>query len=86
MEFSFYTFAWTFLIYSVRGWCTEVVFVALDTKQFDNRGYQRGPDCQIYGVGITLIVTCLEPFSSTRPVPARYALRPRHYAEKNISS
>lgn len=65
MEFSFYTFAWTFLIYSFLGWCTEVVFVALDTKQFDNRGFLRGPVCPIYGVGISLIVTCLAPFSGT---------------------
>ena len=63
MGFNFYVLSWMFLIYSFLGWCAEVVFVALDTKQFDNRGFLRGPVCPIYGVGITLILFCLKPFT-----------------------
>lgn len=65
MEFDFYVLSWMFLIYSFLGWCAEVIFVALDTKQFDNRGFLRGPVCPIYGVGITLILLCLKPFMNT---------------------
>ncbi len=65
MGFDVYVLSWMFLIYSFLGWCIEVVFVALDTKQFDNRGFLRGPVCPIYGVGITLILLCLHPFAET---------------------
>jgi uncharacterized membrane protein len=63
MGFDFYVLIWMFLIYSFLGWCAEVIFVALDTKSFDNRGFLRGPVCPIYGVGITLILFCLRPFT-----------------------
>ncbi|MFR8087481.1 MAG: putative ABC transporter permease [Lachnospirales bacterium] len=63
MGFNFYVLSWMFLIYSFLGWCAEVIFVAFDTKCFDNRGFLRGPVCPIYGVGITLILFCLRPFT-----------------------
>ncbi len=52
---------WFFLIYAFMGWCLEVVFAARTTHHFVNRGFLNGPYCPIYGVGVTLIVTLLEP-------------------------
>jgi len=54
------TLLWFFLIYAVMGWCLEVLFAALKTHQFVNRGFLNGPYCPIYGVGVTMIVTLLE--------------------------
>lgn len=65
MNFDFYTLIWLFLIYAFLGWCAEVVFVALDTKSFDNRGFLRGPVCPIYGVGVTGIALLLSPLAHT---------------------
>ena len=65
MDYSIYTLASLFLIYSFLGWCTEVIFVVLDTHAFDNRGFLRGPVCPIYGFGIILVVSCLNPLAGT---------------------
>ena len=65
MDYSIYTLASLFLIYSFLGWCAEVIFVVLDTHAFDNRGFLRGPVCPIYGFGIILVVSCLNPLAGT---------------------
>ena len=65
MDYSIYTLASLFLIYSFLGWCAEVIFVVLDTHSFDNRGFLRGPVCPIYGFGIILVVSCLNPLAGT---------------------
>ena len=52
MDYSIYTLASLFLIYSFLGWCAEVIFVVLDTHAFDNRGFLRGPVCPIYGFNL----------------------------------
>ena len=49
-----YKYLLYFLIFSFLGWCAEVVFYAIRSGKFVNRGLARGPVCPIYGVGITL--------------------------------
>jgi len=55
---------WFFVIYAVLGWCLEVVFAGFLKHRFVNRGFLNGPYCPIYGIGVTLIVTLLEPVKS----------------------
>lgn len=50
-----------FVIYAFLGWCTEVVFAAVDTGKFVNRGFLNGPICPIYGFGVVIIVILLMP-------------------------
>lgn len=54
MYFGFYAFA---------GWCCEVVYAALMTGKFVNRGFLNGPVCPIYGFGMLLVITALTPLS-----------------------
>ena len=49
-----YKYLLYFLIFSFLGWCAEVVFAAIKTGRFVNRGLLCGPVCPIYGVGICL--------------------------------
>ena len=53
-----------FFVYGFLGWCTEVIFVAFKQHRFVNRGFLNGPICPIYGVGVTLVIACLEAFQS----------------------
>ena len=36
-----------FAVYAVLGWVTEVVFFALKTGEFVNRGFLNGPVCPL---------------------------------------
>ena len=51
-------------VYGFLGWCTEVIFAAFKQHRFVNRGFLNGPICPIYGVGVTLVIACLEAFQS----------------------
>ncbi|MFV0361593.1 MAG: putative ABC transporter permease [Suipraeoptans sp.] len=53
-----------FIIYGTIGWATEVVFAGFKERRFVNRGFLNGPICPIYGIGVTLVVTLVKPFSS----------------------
>lgn len=53
-----------FFVYGFLGWCTEVIFAAFKQRRFVNRGFLNGPICPIYGVGVTLVIACLEAFQS----------------------
>lgn len=53
-----------FFVYGFPGWCTEVIFAAFKQHRFVNRGFLNGPICPIYGVGVTLVIACLEAFQS----------------------
>ena len=53
-----------FFVYGFLGWCTEVIFAAFKQHRFVNRGVLNGPICPIYGVGVTLVIACLEAFQS----------------------
>ncbi len=55
-------FAWIFLIYGFLGWCTEVVFAAVNSGKFVNRGFLNGPICPIYGFCVLTVVKLLHPF------------------------
>ncbi|MFR1518016.1 MAG: putative ABC transporter permease [Clostridia bacterium] len=55
--------AWIFLIYAFLGWCTEVVFAAVNSGKFVNRGFLNGPVCPIYGFGVLTVVRLLRPFT-----------------------
>ena len=62
--FSFYQLLLFYFIYAFLGWVTEVIFATLKTGKFVNRGFLNGPLCPIYGVGVVLILICLEPIKS----------------------
>jgi uncharacterized membrane protein len=53
-----------FIIYAFLGWCTEVVYAAVNTGTFVNRGFLNGPVCPIYGFGIAAITALLAPVSN----------------------
>jgi len=52
---------WYFFIYAFLGWCTEVIYAAVKTGKFVNRGFLNGPYCSIYGLGVILVIYLLEP-------------------------
>ena len=47
-----YHWLWIFFLYAFLGWCSEVVFAAVKTGTFVNRGFLLGPVCPIYGMGV----------------------------------
>lgn len=55
-----YHLAAFFFIYSLLGWCAEVVYAAVKNGRFINRGFLNGPICPIYGVGVVAVIYCLE--------------------------
>lgn len=44
-----------FFVFSVLGWCMEVVLKYLEFHRFINRGFLIGPYCPIYGSGVVFI-------------------------------
>lgn len=58
LGYSLYELFWFFTIYSVLGWCSEVIFCTVNTGKLVNRGFLNGPVCPIYGFGM-LIVLCV---------------------------
>ena len=56
-----YLFLWIFFAYAFLGWCTEVSYAALLRGRFVNRGFLNGPVCPIYGFGVVIVLSCLEP-------------------------
>lgn len=59
--FTVYQLFWYFCIYSVLGWCTEVVFCTVNTGKWVNRGFLNGPVCPIYGFGVLIVLCVLTP-------------------------
>ncbi len=53
-----------FFFYGIFGWCTEVAFAAVKERKFVNRGFLNGPICPIYGVGVVVVVSFLEPLEN----------------------
>ncbi len=45
-------YIWTFILFSIAGWILEVVFHAISSGKFINRGFLNGPWCPIYGIGV----------------------------------
>ena len=56
MIFSAYQVIFFFFIYAFLGWCTEVIYAAVNSGQFVNRGFLNGPYCPIYGFGVVTVV------------------------------
>ena len=52
-----------FFVYTFFGWCTEVIFAALTTGKFVNRGFLAGPVCPVYGFGMVAVVLALRPIA-----------------------
>ncbi len=50
-----------FAAYAIMGWISEVIFAALKTGRFVNRGFLNGPLCPIYGFGVVAVVLALWP-------------------------
>ncbi len=59
---SWYVLLWIFFIYAFLGWCSEVVFAAVKSGDFVNRGFLLGPVCPIYGLGLLFVLLLLSPF------------------------
>ncbi len=57
-----------FFAYSLLGWCCEVVFAAVNSGKFVNRGFLSGPVCPIYGYGILLSAAALQPLMDNLPL------------------
>ena len=51
-----------FLIYSIIGWCIEVVNSFIKEKKFVNRGFLLGPYCPIYGYSAIIMIFYLEQY------------------------
>ena len=45
-----------FLIYSVIGWITEVIYQAVAKGNITNRGFLNGPVCPVYGFGVIAVL------------------------------
>ncbi len=62
-----YLLCWCFFVYAFLGWCAEVGYAALETGRFVNRGFLNGPACPIYGCGVVIVLSCLEPLKNNLP-------------------
>lgn len=60
---TFYELVWNFLIYSVAGWCVEVIFHAITFHRVINRGFLNGPVCPVYGFGVVVVFGVLNVVS-----------------------
>ncbi len=50
-----------FMFYAIVGWCVEVIYHAVTTGKFINRGFLNGPVCPIYGIGSVIVILALTP-------------------------
>ncbi len=56
-----------FFVYGLMGWCAEVAFAAVNSRQLVNRGFLNGPSCPIYGFGMVALLLALGPRQSSAP-------------------
>lgn len=56
-----------FFAYGLLGWCVEVAFAAVNSRQLVNRGFLNGPVCPIYGVGMVCLLAVLGPRQGSVP-------------------
>lgn len=61
--YTFFGYFLAFLLYSVIGWCIEVILGLVQNKKFVDRGFLLGPYCPIYGFGCILIVLLLQKYT-----------------------
>lgn len=55
-----YQLAWYFLLYSMIGWCLEVIYHAVSQGRVVNRGFLNGPVCPVYGFGMIGLLALTE--------------------------
>lgn len=60
MDLSYYFIL--YIIYSMIGWCIEVIDTLIESKKFVNRGFMIGPYCPIYGKGALLVILLLKNY------------------------
>lgn len=65
-----------FFVYAFLGWCVEVAYAAITTRELVNRGFLNGPICPIYGCGMTVMIAVLGRFTMPSSDMAWY---PRTY-------
>ncbi|WP_026884642.1 putative ABC transporter permease [Clostridium akagii] len=61
---SLYNVILYFTIYAFIGWCIEVVYAAIKTGEFVNRGFLNGPVCPIYGFGVVILIELITPIGN----------------------
>ena len=61
--YDFFGYFIMFLMYSIVGWCIEVMLTLINEKKFVDRGFLLGPYCPIYGYGMLLIVFLLKDYT-----------------------
>ncbi|WP_053984789.1 putative ABC transporter permease [Niameybacter massiliensis] len=59
---NFYINSLYFVLYSMLGWLSEVIYCSIPRKKFINRGFLNGPYCPVYGFGALLVIHFLWPF------------------------
>lgn len=73
-SYTWYQLLWYFLVYSLLGWCMEVVFCSVTEGHVVNRGFLNGPVCPIYGFGMTGILLLLQPLLKVNDLPHNVGL------------
>ena len=61
--YSLYQMFGIFCFWSVVGWVIEVADMAIETREFQNRGFLHLPFCPIYGLGMLSLNIILRSFS-----------------------
>lgn len=64
-DYTLYEMCHMFLFWSFVGWCIEVIYMTLETGEYQNRGFLNMPLCPIYGAGVLMVVTFFRPLSDT---------------------
>lgn len=54
-----------FILYSITGWCIEMIYCRICQGKWVDRGFLFGPYCPIYGFGAIILITSLQPFSNS---------------------
>ncbi len=54
-----------FCFWSFIGWGIEVVYMTIETGEFQNRGFLNMPFCPIYGFGVLAVVTFTRPIAGS---------------------
>ena len=53
-----------FILYSIVGWCIEMIYCRICQGKWVDRGFLFGPYCPIYGFGAIILILSLQPFSA----------------------
>lgn len=61
--YSIYQMALMFCFWAFVGWCIEVVYMTIETGEYQNRGFLSMPICPIYGFGVLIIAVFSRPIA-----------------------